>query len=758
MKHQVFLCLCCVSFFIACVTTLPKLEQIPVSKNAIESTKEICGEKCNFYQKAFTQYQNDDESAAHVKDLIYFAYGEAMNEQQNYQQALLQFKAAYQLADDHKNVRDVYFEHILKTSKQPDVQVNLSEFEGVLSSKHYKKLEKQISTSVVKEEKIKTTDQNYVSFNSLNKDRFYETSIKKNCKRKVRFSDIELIVKEVERSHKKYVEARLLDCRHEHSKASKAYKKFMKSASSTRDLRTLGFIAALHFAKMQRRIGRRNQAATTYKTLMSFVYKGLNPSMFQSRWDMEKKIMNNALWAGRYQVVARNLASAEQFTKYAISAVKKNLRLYKGSKVQRALAEFLVEGYHILAFRIEVERKNYASAIQYAELAVKEKRVTNKWNARNAWLHGFYYHLNKNPKRALQIWRDQSVVISRSPVYHKKLLFWQGKLAYKLGYLDKAKKFQAELNKEFPLSFYSMVDAKNRRFRFSDSHFIQSLGELINKKDSKEKTLEASIVDYRSSDSDFLVHDIRAQYGNIQGASQKLMASVLKDFRYHVRDNYKVSKNPEPFIYIARLMSKNNVADQSIYISSVLSRTHEDFWQNYPKQLFVYFPRPFIDKYKKHSRNIDVQTLLAISHQESRFSPWVESAANAIGLMQVIVPTAKRYLKRGQSYQKISELLREPDTNIKVGSAYIRELKARFRGNLMATVGSYNAGELMMIKWMKRRAHKDHLTQLELVPFGETQGYIRKVLRNYLAYKVLYEKPVTSKKLSYRLNFEHPKI
>jgi len=103
-------CLLSVSALVACVSTLPKLEQIPPPQQGLQANKEICGEKCNFYQRAFTKYQSDDDSASHVKDLIYFAYGEALVEQKDPQQALLQFKTAYQLADIHKNARGFYFE------------------------------------------------------------------------------------------------------------------------------------------------------------------------------------------------------------------------------------------------------------------------------------------------------------------------------------------------------------------------------------------------------------------------------------------------------------------------------------------------------------------------------------------------------------------------------------------------------------------------------------------------------------------------
>jgi soluble lytic murein transglycosylase-like protein len=72
-----------------------------------------------------------------------------------------------------------------------------------------------------------------------------------------------------------------------------------------------------------------------------------------------------------------------------------------------------------------------------------------------------------------------------------------------------------------------------------------------------------------------------------------------------------------------------------------------------------------------------------------------------------------------------------------MGSRYLKRLSLEYKGFPPAVYGAYNAGEPAVDIWLKRRAHSDPLTFVELVPFGETKSYIRNVWRNVMVYSFL---------------------
>jgi soluble lytic murein transglycosylase-like protein len=102
--------------------------------------------------------------------------------------------------------------------------------------------------------------------------------------------------------------------------------------------------------------------------------------------------------------------------------------------------------------------------------------------------------------------------------------------------------------------------------------------------------------------------------------------------------------------------------------------------------------------------------ILAIIQTESNFNPRARSAANALGLMQLIPSTAARFGVKDRA---------DPVQNLHGGMAYMRWLLSFFGGDLRLSLAGYNAGERAVEKY------------LGVPPYPETQNYIRKVLRAY---------------------------
>ena len=121
---------------------------------------------------------------------------------------------------------------------------------------------------------------------------------------------------------------------------------------------------------------------------------------------------------------------------------------------------------------------------------------------------------------------------------------------------------------------------------------------------------------------------------------------------------------------------------------------------------------------RKHANmhGVDINLVKAVMAAESGFNSTALSPKNAMGLMQVIPPTAARY---GVS----AEQLMSPERNIYAGVRYLRDLSRMFQGRPDLIVAAYNAGEGAVYKYNRR-----------IPPYAETQNYVRTVMQYYQVY------------------------
>ncbi len=117
---------------------------------------------------------------------------------------------------------------------------------------------------------------------------------------------------------------------------------------------------------------------------------------------------------------------------------------------------------------------------------------------------------------------------------------------------------------------------------------------------------------------------------------------------------------------------------------------------------------------------VDAQLLKAVIAAESGFDPRAISPKGAIGLMQLIVPTAQRYGVRADRSSPVQAKLMDPKTNIQAGARYLRDLMAMFPGQLELSLAAYNAGEGAV-----QRAGN------QIPNYPETQNYVRTVMQLY---------------------------
>jgi soluble lytic murein transglycosylase len=138
--------------------------------------------------------------------------------------------------------------------------------------------------------------------------------------------------------------------------------------------------------------------------------------------------------------------------------------------------------------------------------------------------------------------------------------------------------------------------------------------------------------------------------------------------------------------------------------------------------------------------------LQALMREESALDPAVVSVAGAVGLTQLMPATAAQAAQRLRLPRPSAAELADPALNIRLGAVHLGDLLRRFGGSAPLALAAYNAGETPVRGWWRTRASLPLDEFVEEIPLQETRGYVKRVLRSYAAYRMLYgwpgERPV----------------
>lgn len=82
--------------------------------------------------------------------------------------------------------------------------------------------------------------------------------------------------------------------------------------------------------------------------------------------------------------------------------------------------------------------------------------------------------------------------------------------------------------------------------------------------------------------------------------------------------------------------------------------------------------------------------------------------------------------------------LRDAEINIELGTKYFSNLLKQYNKNYNLAITAYNAGIGTVARWIKEGTIKEDGSDIENIPYKETNNYVRKILKNYKIYKELY--------------------
>lgn len=160
--------------------------------------------------------------------------------------------------------------------------------------------------------------------------------------------------------------------------------------------------------------------------------------------------------------------------------------------------------------------------------------------------------------------------------------------------------------------------------------------------------------------------------------------------------------------------------------------------------LKIIYPKTYNEIIEKYAEeyNIESDLILAVIKSESNFDAKVKSHKGAIGLMQLMRQTAYEVVPNIENLEvteeNIEEKLLEPETNINIGTKYLQMLLEKY-SNVEIALTAYNAGTGNVDKWIQQGIINADGSDIEKVPFKETNKYVRSILRDYEIYKELYK-------------------
>ena len=150
------------------------------------------------------------------------------------------------------------------------------------------------------------------------------------------------------------------------------------------------------------------------------------------------------------------------------------------------------------------------------------------------------------------------------------------------------------------------------------------------------------------------------------------------------------------------------------------------------------FPTPFRESVVRRSReiNLDPAYVYGLIRQESRFIMDARSHVGASGLMQVMPATARWTARKIGLANFRPEQLQDRETNIAIGTGYLKLVLDDFDGSMPLAAAAYNAGPGRPRSW-RNGPVLEAAAWAENVPFSETRDYVKKVLANTTVYAAL---------------------
>jgi soluble lytic murein transglycosylase len=160
--------------------------------------------------------------------------------------------------------------------------------------------------------------------------------------------------------------------------------------------------------------------------------------------------------------------------------------------------------------------------------------------------------------------------------------------------------------------------------------------------------------------------------------------------------------------------------------------------------LALRFPTPKQSMFSRYAkaRDVDASLLYALARQESAMYERAQSPVGASGLMQLMPATAAHTAQKLGETPPSPNALTNADTNVRLGSAYIKGLLDQYDGNRVLAAAAYNAGPGRVRKWRRESTGQPVDLWVENIPYKETRNYVQNVMVFNAIYQERLNQPV----------------
>src|SRR5215469_7920318 len=191
------------------------------------------------------------------------------------------------------------------------------------------------------------------------------------------------------------------------------------------------------------------------------------------------------------------------------------------------------------------------------------------------------------------------------------------------------------------------------------------------------------------------------------------------------------------FSEAGRLQSIRLAAGWGWYDQAIAVATAQQVFNDY----VLLYPRPFDPQVEQAARlaQLAPELIYAVLRQESLYRVDAVSSADARGLMQLQLDTARRTARHWKRPQPELSDLFDPATSILLGAARLRTLLDQFDGQTAAALAAYNAGANAATRWLPSKSI-DSDVWIENIPYGETRVYVQRILWHVLTFTWLHTK------------------
>ncbi len=387
-----------------------------------------------------------------------------------------------------------------------------------------------------------------------------------------------------------------------------------------------------------------------------------------------------------------------------------------------------------------------------------------------------YYHLG-HYRKSLRVYKDLINLESQKYIFDS--LFKAGLLHYRLKEYEEAVNYFERL---------SQLAEKKKRVHLEDKAFYwlwKSLGKMKSRAvfERRNRIKKSLLEKYPLSYYSLLVKGLTSQDKRLkkedllqikkQKLSLWLLSGQSKDWskiQFLIKVGWfeeaqaELNAWPKPFLDQEKI-ARGILRAQAFDYTKTSKYFYDVFYKNPSfislELVSLIYPEEYKKTFQKMSRKYDLPYvwLLSLVRQESHFDRKAVSSSQAVGLTQMIKMTAyevKKDLKL-KSFQ-FPEDLTDYKISLNFGAYYLKKLLKAQKGYLPFAVMAYNAGLGRVRNWLKARKNlwgdfqrqTISFDQMELlieeIPWKQTRGYTKSILKNIILYKLIYKGYVDFKK------------